>query len=263
MNILLLLAMLLALAPYTASAAAAPVLPAELAATTNNLQRAVWACEAGAQARAKPGTRFFLGIVENNAVQAEKPPLLLLGSQLSGFGQISNNQGWFNISFQCTVRPDLRQAKEFKFTVASPVQPPNAAPQPHIATAPDADKMPWLLSGTTALQLAHGKGKDQDFRADCIRGSGTIQLRLTHSLPGLRPGNFLLTGITGGPNSALYVAETNARNMPGFTIAADDPLWTWMGTAKSLLVNLGGEFVYEVSQHDSAPAIAGFQQACR
>jgi hypothetical protein len=114
-------ALLLLLAPLPGLGAAALALPAQMLSSTNKLQRAVWACEAGGQALSQPegeqGTRFFLGLVAPTTSQAAKPPLRLFGGRLSGFGQISNRHRWLNIRFDCALRPDLLQAARLKFTV--------------------------------------------------------------------------------------------------------------------------------------------------
>jgi hypothetical protein len=259
-----LLAFSLLLAPLTARAATAPTLSAEMANTTNNLQRAVWACEAGAPAFAKSagqGTRFFLGTIDPAAARATPLPLALNETRLSGFGQISNNSGWFNISFDCNLRPDLMQAKSFSFAIQSPVKMSDAPPQSHIATMPNADEIPWSADFTATPQLTHGTGKDQDFFASCTSGSTTIQLRLAHSLGWLKPGDHVVTTITDGRNSALYIAELTAA--PNIAIPTSDPLWRWLGKGKTLLINIGGEYVYEVSQNGSGQAVTGFLHACR
>ncbi len=256
------------IAPLPAPAASAPILPLAMASSTNDLQRAVWACEAAAPSLSKPGsadgTRFFLGTVENTPPQAEKPPLLLLGLRLLGFGQISNNQGWFNIRFDCALRPDFMQAKEFNAALLGParVTEPSSV-QPSLAPAP----MRWSVTGATSLQLVHAAGQTWDFRATCVRSSGLIEIHLPHSLQRLEPGNFFVTSITDGPGSALYVAQTGSGTadaaLPGFAIQAADPLWRWIGPGKSLHINLGGEVVYDVNQDDSGKVLAGFLQACR
>ena len=252
--------------------AAAPVLPADTANAINNLQRAVWACEAGGQSLSKPGTasgtRFFLGVVENTPAQAAKPPLVLLGLRLSGFGQISNNRGWFNIRFDCTLRPDFMQVQEFNYAVFGPAQMTDRSPAPPSpASAPKAEKMRWSVTGTIALLLSHGAGQAWDFRATCVRSNGSIQILLPHSLERLRPGNFFVASITDGPNSALYVAETGAGTgdaaLPSITILADDPLWSWMGAGPPLHINLGSEVVYDVNQDNSGGAIVSFLHGCR
>jgi hypothetical protein len=138
----------------------------------------------------------------------------------------------------------------------------DAAPsQSHIAATPNGGNILWSVTGTATPQLVHGAGKDQDFFASCTPGSGIMQLRLAHSLDWLQPGDRVVTTITDGPNSALYVAQTGAA--PSIAIPASDPLWHWMGKGKSLLINIGGEYVYEVSQNESANAIAAFLKTCR
>jgi hypothetical protein len=259
-------AILLCLSAPLSALAAAPVLPSEMATSANNLQRAVWACEAGGQALSKPGERFFLGVTDNDPSQAAKPPLSLQGSKLSGFGQISNDRGWFNIQFDCTLRPDLRQAAEFNFAVLSPVQPADQpAPEPQPTKIPNAAETRWSVRGSTPVQLVHGAGQNQDFLASCVPASNMVRIALGHSLPHLRPGNFVTAGITDGPNSALYVAEIGAGKdaMPSFILPAHDPLLGWMGKGAALHINLGGEDAYDVSQKDSATAVASFLTACR
>jgi len=262
---------LLLSAPGTALAATAPPLSKTMAQDTNDLQRAVWACEAGAPVLAsiKPaGTkpRFFLGVVDSGAGARAVPPLTLSAKRLSGLGQISTDKGWSNIRFDCTLSPGLDQARTFTFDIVSPVkassQPPASSP------ASTNSRMTWQVD-TNPPMLTHGvpDTDDQDFSAHCTAKSGTITIALSNTVSGLKAGDFVTVGISSGPKSGLYVGrgvldEEAGVAVPAVTIS-DDPLVDWMAARSTLLINIGQETVYSVSLNGSAAAVRTFENGCR
>jgi hypothetical protein len=98
-----------------------------------------------------------------------------------------------------------------------------------MSVAPSKDAMRWSVTGATILHLVSGAPNDaaQDFVVSCVRRSGFVQITLTHSLAGLRAGYLLVTSITDGPHSALYLAQIGPGNgaMPSITLVANDPLF--------------------------------------
>ncbi|MGX9115628.1 hypothetical protein ACWTU6_02870 [Mesorhizobium sp. BHbsci] len=188
-----------------AFAAEAPTLPADLSKNSNDLQRAVWACEGGAQffqegsgQKGSVRTRFFLGTVDASASRSEQP-LTLQDNRLSGLGSLSDDKGWSNIRFDCTLSPDLRKPTAFKFEVVSPIPESSSPPDDSdAAKAADAGKN-WSVDASGPIVLTHGETDDRDFVASCVKSSGEIQVSLTNTLKWLKDGSYVTVGISGGP----------------------------------------------------------------
>ncbi len=246
-------------------------LPADMLASTNALQRAAWACEAGAATLAQPasaGQRFFLGVADPSGAYNKKAPLALSGTTLTGLGNLSDAAGFSDISFSCTLSDDFRQASAFSFDVLGPT-PASDTPPSAVATAPSVADMVWMTGGEATLSLVHGvpETDDVDFSASCDRGSDAISVSLSDTVPGLSADSYATVGITSGGNSALYVAQGVMNDglgafMPTLTLPAGDPLTGWIETGNTLLINIGSEVVYEVSLKGSAKPARDFAAAC-
>lgn len=259
--------------PGTAFAATAPILSKAMAQNTNDLQRAVWACEAGAPilAPAKPAAikpRFFLGVVDSTANSRTGPPFTLGTGRLSGMGQISTDKGWSNIRFTCALSPSLDQARTFSFEILSPVAT-SSSPPSSSGAASGSDRRAWHVDGVDPLILTHGvpETDDRDFIARCAAKSGTISITLSRTVTGLKPGDYVIVGITSGSKSGLYVGRGVLDDelgiaMPVFTIGKD-PLIAWIAAGTGLSINIGQETVYAVSLKSSAAAIQTFENGCR
>jgi hypothetical protein len=264
-----------------AKAGAAP-LPAPLANRINPLQRAAWACESGAPAllktpqaatRSTGRQRFFLSSADISAQQTAQPSLRLQGGHLRGVGRLADDRGWSNIRFDCTLSQDLRQASAFTFQMLSAI--PDSAdstppPQPSVLKAADADRMRWYVDGAGPLRLVHGikETDNRDFVASCVKGSGTIKVALTQTTKWLHAGNYVTVGIASGAGSGLYIGigvadDNTGAALPVLSVETVDPLLGWLASGKSLLINLGGELVYEVALTGSGPAASAFRAACR
>ncbi|MGX9176839.1 hypothetical protein [Mesorhizobium sp. BHbdii] len=184
-----------------------------------------------------------MGTVDASASRSEQP-LTLQDNRLSGLGSLSDDKGWSNIRFDCTLSPDLRKPTAFKFEVVSPI-PESSGP----------------------IVLTHGETDDRDFVASCVKSSGEIQVSLTNTLKWLKDGNYVTVGISGGPGSGLYVGRGVIDDklgvaMPVFKASAKDPLLSWIASGSSLHINLGGESTYDVSLKGSAQAAKAFAAAC-
>jgi hypothetical protein len=258
-----------------AFAAEAPVLPADLSKNSNDLQRAVWACEGGATSfqqgsgqKDSGRARFFLGTVDASASRSE-PPLALQDNRLSGLGSLSNDKGWSNIRFDCTLSPDLRKPTAFKFEVVSPIPNDSSPPDDSEAAKAASAGKSWYVDTSGPIVLTHGvkETDDRDFIASCVKSSGEIQVSLTQTRKWLKDGNYVTVGISGGPGSGLYVGRGMTDDnlgvaMPVFKASAKDPLLSWIASASSLHINLGGESTYDVSLKGSAQAAKAFAAAC-
>ncbi|TIS95543.1 hypothetical protein [Mesorhizobium sp.] len=258
-----------------ASAAEAPRLSADLSKNSNDLQRAVWACEGGATSfqegsgqKSSGRTRFFLGTVGASASRSEQP-LTLKENRLSGLGSLSNDKGWSSIRFDCTLSPDLRKPMAFKFDILSPIPDSSSPPDDSdAAKAADTGKN-WYVDTSGPIVLTHGvkETDDRDFVASCAKSSGKIQVSLTNTVKWLKDGNYVTVGISGGPGSGLYVGrgvidDNLGVAMPVFKASAKDPLLGWIASGSSLHINLGGESTYDVSLKGSAQAARAFAAAC-
>jgi hypothetical protein len=263
-------------ASTTAVASQPPPLPKQIAANANDLQRAVWACEAGARYLA-PGSkttsvppRFFLGSVSAGGALADKLPLVLDGGHLSGLGRLSTDQGWSTIRFECALSSTLGQATAFTFESLSPItEDRSEAPPPAAARARGA-RMSWYVEGADTPTLVHGirQTDDRDFAASCVAHSGNIKVALTNTVRWLKAENYVTVSLSNGPGSGLYVArgvmdDNLAATVPVFTVNPDDPLVGWMTAGRSLLINIGGDLAYDVPLTGSARAVRRFEAACR
>jgi hypothetical protein len=256
-----------------ALAANPPPLSKAIARNANDLQRAVWACEAGAQsfapARKSGGSRFFLGVVDHSAGLNNQSPLTLSSGHLSGLGQVSTGQGWSNIRFNCGLAPAFDQAKSFTFTIVSPVKANSSTPS-DAAKAIGSAEMTWHVDGADPLVLVHGikETDDQDFVASCTAKSGTIEVHLTRTAPWIRPDDYVTVSMVTGGKSLLYVArgmmdDNLGAAMPVFSVGTDDGLMTSIAAAGEILINLGAETAYSVPLRGSAGSISSFGKACR
>jgi hypothetical protein len=258
--------------PETAVAASAPALSKTVTQNTNGLQRAVWACEAGAPilARTIPAEikpRFFLGVADAGAEARGKPPLSLGAGELSGLGQVSTDKGWSNIRFTCGLSPALDRAKTFTFAILSPVA--GISTRPSSGAASNGSRRTWQVDNLNPLKLVHTvpETDDQDFRADCVKESGTINVTMMQTVMGLKAGDYVTISISSGARSGLYVGrgvldKESGAVVPVFTIDRD-PLIAWMSAGSSLLVNIDQETVYTISLNGSAAAVRTFEVGCR
>jgi hypothetical protein len=239
---------------------------------TNDLQRAVWACEAGAPVLASAKSagikpRLFLGVVDSAAGSRTDPPLTLGAGRLSGLGQISTDKGWSNIRFSCALSRGLDQAKTFAFDILSPVKPSSEPPSSSAASA--NDRMTWHVDGTDPLVLLHGvpETNDRDFSARCTAKSGTIIITLPRTVTGLKAGDYVTVGISSGPKSGLYIGRGVLDEQLGVAVPAitidEDPLTGWMAARSGLLINIGQETVYAMPLKGSAAAVRTFENGCR
>ena len=252
------------LAALGGPALAAPPLDPAMAANANPLQRAVWACEAGAPslAPAKGHTRFFLASA--GADGAAEPPLNLTATRLTGTGLLSDDRGWSVILYACTISFDLRQARAFTFSVVRKQTAPSATPP--VSATTNARRV-W---GSDGHILTHGvpETDDRDFRADCSSTVGKVDVSLSNTVSWLKAGGRVTVTLGDGRHSALYVAtgtlnEESGAPMPEFTVSADDPLFAWMAAGKTLLINIGGDLAYAVPLTGSASSLRAFTVACR
>jgi hypothetical protein len=274
-NISRVLLYLLALMGAVASAAAP--LPVKLAAGANDLQRAVWACEAGGESLRTPPkagevrSRFFLGTVDNSAHKRDESPLILQGTHLSGLGNLSNDRGWSNMRFDCTLSRDLREGKTFKFEIVSPIPANNALPPTSGPTkAPAARKATWYVKGANPEYLFHGikETDDRDFVASCANGSGKVEVILTNTVKWRKKDNYVTVSITSRDGAGLYIGrgildDNLGVTVPIFTVDIKDPLLSLIATGSSLHINIRSEAVYDVSLKSAAQAVKNFSSACR
>ena len=195
-----------------ATAAKAPRLPASVAAGANDLQRAAWACEAGAPVLAPaPGNagrvRYFL--TGGGEAGASEAPLVLGGARLAGLGWLSDDKGWSVIRFSCALTPDLRRATSFGYSVIAQAAAPSGDPttsEPAAATPPKLRT--WQVRPSTAT-LTHSveETDDRDFRADCVPHSGRITIVLSQTVPWLKPEGFAVVTMGDGTRSGLYTTR--------------------------------------------------------
>jgi hypothetical protein len=264
--LVLVLGSVLPLAAAHGAAVNAPPLPKAMAQSANPLQRAVWACEAGGQARSSAHARIFLGVVDHGAGLGDQPPLVLTGTTLSGIGQISNEKGWFNIRFRCGLAPALGQAQSFTATVLSPMTPNNAPPSPSI---PAAGGKTWVVTPGDRLRLAHGvkETDDRDFLASCAAKSGVMEIRLAQTAPWLAAGGYATIAVTSNGKSLLYVArgvkdENLGAAVPVLSLAPDDPLFAQMAGGTDLSINIGADTVYAVLLKGAGAPVRSFVAGC-
>jgi hypothetical protein len=254
---------------FSASAASSPILSKTIAANSNDLQRAVWACEAGAQALSPvKGARFFPGLLDAAATSSATAPLTLTAGRLEGIGQMSGTKGWSNIRFVCTLSPGLDQAKSFTYTVLSPVKAGDGVMAPPPSVRPR--DMNWYVEGTNPVSLVHGVPQTdyRDFIALCVPKSGTSKVYLTQTKPGLKAGDAELIGVTAGGKSGLYVARGVMNDnlgvvVPVLDVPAGDLLTVGSATAADLQINIGAEYVYSISLTGSAAAGSAFTASCK
>ena len=260
------------LAPGAVLAAGAPALAKSATRNANDLQRAAWACEAGARslASAGPSGRFFLGGLDPDAGQGDKPTLILEGDRLTGFGRLSDDQEWSNIHFACTLSPGLGRANTFIFDVLSPIDTAASEHRSGVVAARNSARMTWSVGAAGPVTLVHGvkETDDRDFIADCATHSRQIEVRLTRTVKWLKADGYVTVGISTGAKSGLYVARGVMNDefgaiMPVFTLDANDPLIDWMAAGASLLINVGDETVYTVSLKGAARAAKTFAAACQ
>jgi hypothetical protein len=261
-----LVSLVVAAALAASTADAAPVLPKAIAASANDLQRAVWACEAAAQAKAPAHARFFLGTVDHGAGPGDQPPLVLTGSTLTGLGQASNDKGWFNISFTCSLTPALDAARSFTPHGLWPIKPSDAVPSPAI---PAAIGKTWYVAGTDRLTLTHGvkETDDRDFVATCAAKSGVVDIRLTHTASWLKAGGYATIAITANGKSLLYVARGAADEnlgavIPVLSVPTGDPLFAQIASGAELSITIGADTVYSVLLKGAGTPVRSFTAGC-
>jgi hypothetical protein len=256
--------------PYTASAAPAPILSKTVVANSNDLQRAVWACEAGTQALSPvKGARFFPGLLDATTPSSATAPLTLTAGRLEGLGQMSGKKGWSNIRFVCTLSPTLDEAKTFTYKMLSPVKFSDAIPA-SLATEVLNDQKSWYIEGTNPVSLVHGTPQtdDRDFLARCVPKSGAIKVYLTKTRPGFKVNDAEVVGVTAGGKSGLYVArgvmdDNQGAVVPVLDIAVGDFLTAGSATATELQINIGAQDVYTISLKGSAEPGTTFTQSCK
>ncbi len=267
------LALLLA-CPRSASAETAPVLSADLAASSNDLQRAVWACESGARSLSPPTpdaglrARFFLSGPDPSVSRSE-PPLALSDGALTGLGRLSDERGWSNIRFSCGLTANLRQATAFAFTLISSIPASGEPPAPGLAAPAGASGMRWYIAQAGGPRLVHGvkATDDQDFIASCGASRGAIEVELTQTVKGLSAGDYVVVSVASGPRSALYVAKGVANEelgspMPVFTAGPEGGPIGAIAAGRALLINIGHESVYQISVRGGARPARAFLAAC-
>ena len=266
---------LLAASRGEAAAVQAPRIAASIAAGANDLQRAAWACEAGApslvsaQVLGPSGVaRYILsGAGESGAAE---PPLVLGSGKLSGFGWLSDDRGWSVIRFQCVLAKDLRRATAFSYTVLAKAGAPTGDPTaPEVAPKSGGRAKAWAVASAMAT-LSHGidQTDDRDFRADCIPHSGRASLVLNQTVPWLKKDGFVVVSLGDGARSALYVArarydEATTKYVPEISLAADDSLFDWIGSAQTLFVNIGRDLAYSLPLAGAAEPAGAFAAVCR
>jgi len=197
-----------------------------------------------------------------------EPQLTLSGARLTGVGRLSDASGWSSVRFACALSPGLDRATAFSFE-ALPAPVAASATDFKVERAANSERMAWSMDGARTLTLSHGVAQtdDRDLRADCERASGAISVALTRTVPSLRAGEFATVAMSTGPFSGLYIAqgkpdEAVAAVLPVLSLDANDPLFSSVSKGRSLLVNLSGELVYEVSLKGSARAARQFVAAC-
>ncbi|MEP6786267.1 MAG: hypothetical protein ABI898_11070 [Sphingomonadales bacterium] len=257
-------------APFAVSAAPAPILSKTIAASANDLQRAVWACEAGAQALSPvKGVRFFPGLIDTTTVSGATAPLALSAGRLEGVGQMSGAKVWSNIRFVCTLSPALDRARTFTYTVLSPVKFTNKVPasQP---TKVSNDRKVWYVEGTNLVSLVHGVAQtdNRDFLARCVPKSGVATVYLSRTKPEFKAGDAELIGVTAGGKSGLYVARGVLDDnlgvvVPVLEVPNSDLLTSGSAAATELQINIGAQDVYTISLKGSAEPSAAFTKACK
>ncbi len=252
---------------------------------TNKLQRAVWACEAGAQKfsaqKANQSTpRFFLNGADRSAAQelGSSPPLLLLGNKLGGIGRMSDDDGWHNIHFECTLTPDLKVATAFeiKRQWKMPVNTHEVPQSPAISAS--TPKMAWHAGteGPALKTLTFGipETDDRNFMMSCLPGSNMIVIPLTQTIRGLQSDHYSAVTITAGSYTGLYIArgaldEGSGAVMPVLTVdLANDPLLQKIRKDQNLHINISGELAYDVMGQSAAKPGAGalvqrFENICK
>ncbi len=260
-----------------AAPAKAPRLPASIAGGANPLQRAAWACEAAAPVLAPASPlnsaptvrrRYFL----SGAGEAgtNEPPLVLSSGKLTGLGWLSDDRGWAVIRFSCALTPDLRRATKFGFSTIAEAAAANGEPTAADAPAQSNGKLrTWQVQPSRAI-LDHSVDEtdDRDFRADCVPHGGRATVVLSQTVPWLKKDGFVVVTLGDGTRSGLYVAkasfsEQGAAFVPELTVAANDPLFTWMATGQRLLINVGRDVAYSVPLTGAAEPVKAFAEVCR
>jgi hypothetical protein len=249
-----------------AFAAQAPRLPLALSANANDLQRAAWACEAGAPVLAGPGRYFLSGAGEAGTAE---PPLVLGDHQLTGFGWLSDDRGWSVIRFRCDLAPDLRRATAVRYSILGVAKASAGDPvgdgRPSMATS--ASKR-WGAD-LQAATLAYGvpQTDDVDFQARCAPHSGKVTVWLGNTVEWLKAGGYVVLSLGDGTHTGLYVAhgvlnEEAGANMPEVTIAADDPIFVSMASGRTLLINIGRDLAYSLPLTGSTRPVRAFAALC-
>jgi hypothetical protein len=257
-----------------AVAALAPRLPPALAANANDLQRAAWACEAGAPvlapssatAKSVPARYFLAGAGEAGTAE---PPLVLGSHDLSGFGWLSDDRGWSVIRFRCALAPDLRRATAFGYSVLARAKAPASDPTGSEARKDATSRSRTWSADLQEASLLHGvpQTDDIDFSARCKPHSGRVTVSATRTVAWLKTGGYVVLALGDGAHNGLYVArgryqeEVGAR-MPEFSVPADAPLFDWMENGRILLVNVGGDLAYSVPLKGAPVPVRDFRTVC-
>jgi hypothetical protein len=263
--------------PFAGGAIAAPTprLPKTLSANANDLQRAAWACEAGApvldatagHTKAGPARYFLSGAGEAGTTE---PPLVLATHRLTGLGWLSDDRGWSTIRFRCALTPDLRQATTFSFTVLAAAKAPAGDPTSGAPPSDAISRSKIWNSDLGAATLTYGvpQTDDIDFQARCTPHGGKVVVWLGNTVEWLKAGGYVVLSLGDGAHSGLYVArgvlnEEAGANMPEVEIPADDPLFSWMASGKTLLINIGRDLAYSVPLAGAARPVRAFATVCR
>ena len=256
-------------------AARAPRLTDAVAASANDLQRAAWACEAGAPALAaasdatKTGqVRYFLAAA--GVAAADEPPLVLTPGHLVGVGLLSDDLGWSVIRFRCTLASDLRQAKVFTFSILAraktPVGDPTSSASLREAARPAKNWNTELKRATLSYGVPHTE--DIDFWAECRTGVGSVSLQMGRTVDWLKKDGYVVLTLGEGSRSGLYVArgaldEEAGSYMPAVTISPGDSLFEWLTTGTTLSIDVGGDLAYTLPLKGAAAPAQAFAAACR
>ena len=249
-----------------ALAATAPRLSLTLAASANDLQRAAWACEAGAPVLAGQARYFLSGAGEAGTAE---PPLVLGARRLTGLGWRSDDQGWSVIRFRCALTPDLRRATAFSSSVLAQAKAPTGDPT---AQAPPSQALSPSKVWSADLQAAHldygvPQTDDVDFRVRCIPHSGRVVVSLGNTVEWLKAGGYVVLSLGDGDHTGLYVArgvvdEESGADMPVVEVPADDPLFASMAGGRSLLINVGRDLAYSLPLAGAAGPVRAFAAVC-
>lgn len=265
--------------PVTALAGTmtAPRVPENVVQTTNQLQRAVYACELGSRTLATSpaldaGDMMLLGAIGPNAGAYQKPVLRLQGTSLVGLAVLEEDQGPWMTRVSCELTQDLAQATSFSFKKLAPISDAGTAPKvdrPQLLSEPSRAK--WQIQqNETEAYLMHGvpETDDRDFYSSCDLKSGKFtwflpyvpasftadtQMTMTVFAKPLKAMGLYIINATYDDNSGAYLATAEIRT--------EDPVLDWLSEADHLTYSIGVTDV-TFSLAGSAIAAKSFAQLC-